>query len=50
MYPSNITLNVGEADKLSLSGFENIADILRNLGRKAEIYRYVNDIQENGCV
>ena len=48
MYPSNITLKVGEPDKLSPSGFENIANI--KLVRKAGIYRYVNNIQENGCV
>ena len=48
MYPSNITLKVEEPDKLSPSGFENIAN--NNLGRKAGIYRYVNNIQENDCV
>ena len=48
IYPSNITLKVGGPDKRSPSGIESIAN--SNLGRKGGIYRYVNNIKENGCV
>lgn len=43
VHSSNISVNVGKPDKLSPSGLEKIENILRNLGRKAGVERYVNN-------
>ena len=44
IHPSNISVKVGEPDKLRPSGFGNVANILRNLGRNAG-----TDRQIDGC-